>query len=181
MMLLPMASVRVVASPSSETPVQHVEARDWIQEVVTVALDESSRSNNPPSPTPDIESLEAHRVALAEYRELRGARPENAAEWRSVAFKLLRTGEPALSADAFEREYEINRCPGALYNMGCALAIGGQPERALEMLERAEKAGMPVSERALHDPDLASIRSRISERQSVSVGGASMTAPSTRR
>jgi tetratricopeptide (TPR) repeat protein len=63
------------------------------------------------------------------------------------------------AADAYEA---MQRFPGhranALYNAACSAALGGETQRALDLLARAFEAGFSNRELARTDSDLASIR-----------------------
>ena len=48
---------------------------------------------------------------------------------------------------------------GVLYNVACLNAVGGKPERALDLLEHAVENGFGHKEWIEHDPDLESLRS----------------------
>ena len=48
---------------------------------------------------------------------------------------------------------------GVLYNVACLNAVGGRPERALDLLEHAVENGFGHKEWIEHDPDLESLRS----------------------
>ena len=45
-----------------------------------------------------------------------------------------------------------------LYNVACLNAVGGQTERALDLLEHAVQNGFGHKEWIEHDPDLASLQ-----------------------
>jgi serine/threonine protein kinase/Tfp pilus assembly protein PilF len=47
---------------------------------------------------------------------------------------------------------------GVLYNLACLNAVGGRPERALDLLEHAVQNGFGHKEWIEHDPDLESLR-----------------------
>jgi adenylate cyclase len=47
---------------------------------------------------------------------------------------------------------------GVLYNVACLNAVGGRPERALDLLEHAVENGFGHKEWIEHDPDLESLR-----------------------
>lgn len=126
--LIPLASLRVVAAPAPGAPREH--------EVSRVA----------------------HREVVARYGSLVSVQSKDRDAWKSVGLALLRSGEPNLSAAAFERQYEIDGCPGALYNWACALAVAGDRTGALSMLERAIHEGTGTGEMIATDPDLIGLR-----------------------
>ena len=64
--------------------------------------------------------------------------------------KGLEWGDRALALDPDDA--------GVLYNVACLNAVGGKPERALDLLEHAVQNGFGHKEWIEHDPDLASLR-----------------------
>ena len=64
--------------------------------------------------------------------------------------KGLEWGDRALALDPDDA--------GVLYNVACLNAVGGEPERALDLLEHAVENGFGHKEWIEHDPDLASLR-----------------------
>jgi serine/threonine protein kinase/Flp pilus assembly protein TadD len=65
--------------------------------------------------------------------------------------KGLEWGDRALALDPDDA--------GVLYNVACLHAVGGKPERALDLLEHAAQNGFGHKEWIEHDPDLESLRS----------------------
>ena len=65
--------------------------------------------------------------------------------------KGLEWGDRALALDPDDA--------GVLYNIACLYAVGGKPERALDLLEHAAQNGFGHKEWIEHDPDIESLRS----------------------
>jgi tetratricopeptide (TPR) repeat protein len=74
--------------------------------------------------------------------------------------ELLKTGEYALSAKAFERSAELGNRPGtSYYNAACALSLGGQTAQAIERLRKALDNGFDDAKLMRTDDDLDAVRS----------------------
>ncbi|HEY6049718.1 MAG TPA: M56 family metallopeptidase, partial [Thermoanaerobaculia bacterium] len=74
--------------------------------------------------------------------------------------ELLKTGEYALSAKAFERSAALGNRPGtSYYNAACALSLGGQTAQAIEDLRKALDNGFDEAKLMRTDDDLDAVRS----------------------
>jgi acetyl esterase/lipase len=96
--------------------------------------------------------------ALPFFTELLDKRPEDRALLLRVAsYELAR--RPADAASHFERAIALGETrPTVLYNAACAWAKAGEPERALDALERAIAGGFVDRVQIAGDSDLASLR-----------------------
>ncbi|HEU4365585.1 MAG TPA: M56 family metallopeptidase [Candidatus Krumholzibacteria bacterium] len=102
----------------------------------------------------------ARRAATKDFERLDKRSDVEDGEWNSVGIDLLRSGDYARAADAFDREFKVSKDEGALYNLACARALGGQPDAALELLERSIKTGSVNAEHMTEDPDLVTLHGR---------------------
>jgi Flp pilus assembly protein TadD len=73
---------------------------------------------------------------------------------------LLKSGEYALAAKAFQRSAELGNRPGAsFYNAACAYSLGGQTAQAIEYLHKALDNGFDDPKLMRTDDDLDNVRS----------------------
>jgi len=85
--------------------------------------------------------------------------PDDARSYVLGAGALARLGEPDRAKEWAERAISLARDDDAiLYNAGCALAVGGDEERALDALERAIGAGLAGGDWVSQDPDWERLR-----------------------
>jgi adenylate cyclase len=94
------------------------------------------------------------RGAVGQYESLKESDSDDASEWRSAGMTLLRSGEPNRAAEAFERQYRIDRSANAIYNRACAQAQARKTDEALATLQRAIEAGAGDGETLRKDADL---------------------------
>jgi serine/threonine protein kinase/Tfp pilus assembly protein PilF len=75
------------------------------------------------------------------------------------ALALQSLGETAMSKEWADRAIEVDPNEiSTLYNVACLFAITGEPEKALDLLDRAVVLGWSRPEWLRQDPDLASLR-----------------------
>jgi len=98
--------------------------------------------------------------AVALYRPLVEAEPNNGRAWFNLGFALHYSGEHARAIEAFEcaRQLGYNR-PIALYNIACAYSMLGQRDLAFDWLERAFAEGYDPKGYISGDRDLDNLRS----------------------
>ena len=71
---------------------------------------------------------------------------------------LIEAGDKKRAMEWAERSLAIDGDnPDTLYNLACSYALMGEPDRALECLERANLHGMSIAEWAENDSDLVSL------------------------
>lgn len=98
-------------------------------------------------------------TARAEFEALRSAGSSDADAWGSVGRTLLRSDEPALAAQAFEKQIGLDASSStAIYNLACAQAQNHETAEALATLERAILAGYGDADHMREDDDLAPLR-----------------------
>jgi beta-lactamase regulating signal transducer with metallopeptidase domain/Flp pilus assembly protein TadD len=99
-------------------------------------------------------------LAATALQEAAAADPQDGKLQAKLGYALVRAGRPAEAVPVFQRQAELgHRVATATFNLGCARALQGQPEAALEHLEAALRAGFHDTE-MLMDPDLASLKER---------------------
>jgi ketosteroid isomerase-like protein len=107
--------------------------------------------------TPYLEGRWAE--AEAAYRQFVEANPENAFAWNRLGTSQVQQKKYAEAVRSLERAIGIGG-GGAVdfYNLACAYALAGDPDRALDNVERAIGAGVRRRQQFETDPDLASLR-----------------------
>ena len=102
----------------------------------------------------------ANGLAEEAYRNLATENPEDAQLWyeygKVLADQQNYEGAIAAHLKAASRSPELRAY--ARYNAACAAALSGQPERALDHLREAVKAGFTEFDYMFRDPDLAALR-----------------------
>ncbi|MGK2857734.1 MAG: DJ-1/PfpI family protein [Thermoanaerobaculia bacterium] len=97
--------------------------------------------------------------AVAIHRELLASDASDASAWMSLGSLLHESKRYAEAADAFgEAAKSAAQRAAAFYNQACALALGGEKEKAIDAAGRAIEAGFREKSSFERDPDLASIR-----------------------
>jgi ketosteroid isomerase-like protein len=98
------------------------------------------------------EAEDAYRAYLADH-------PGNAFAWNRLGTSQVQQKKYAEAVKSLERAIEIGGGgPVDFYNLACAHALAGDPERALDNVERAIGAGLKRRDQYESDPDLASLR-----------------------
>jgi serine/threonine protein kinase/Flp pilus assembly protein TadD len=111
--------------------------------------------------------LERHSEAKAAYEKtVRAAgrhlelNPDDPRAYYLGACAWCRLGEVAKGLEWGDRSLALDPDDaGVLYNVACLNALGGKPERALDLLEHAVENGFGHKEWIEHDPDLNALRS----------------------
>jgi Flp pilus assembly protein TadD len=86
--------------------------------------------------------------------------PDNPRVHYLAAGAHARLGEVQAGREAMEHALRLRPDDyGTLYNGACYYSQAGDPERALDLLERAIQAGVGYPDWIEHDPDLAALRS----------------------
>lgn len=98
--------------------------------------------------------------AVARYRNLTKENSNDARAWFMLGYTLHMNGrlDEAIAAHQRAAEFPTVRRT-ALYNLGCAYALQGQPVAALNALQQAIDAGFISRTPIENDPDLASLKS----------------------
>jgi ketosteroid isomerase-like protein len=97
--------------------------------------------------------------AEAAYRAYVEANPGNAFAWNRLGTSQVQQKKYAEAVTNLERAIEIGGgSPVDFYNLACAYALAGQPDKALDNVERAIGAGFRRRAQYESDPDLASVR-----------------------
>jgi adenylate cyclase len=100
------------------------------------------------------ESREAYQRALNAGRKHLALQPDDARAYVLGAGAFARLGEAACARDWAERAMSLAPDDDAIiYNAGCALAVVGEEERALDALQRAIDAGLAGGDWIPQDPD----------------------------
>ena len=90
---------------------------------------------------------------------IREAQGSAAAPSFEASLQAMREGRHSEAAQGFARLLQQEpKNSAAWYNLACALALGGETEKAFQVLEGAVQAGYRDTQHALKDPDLASLR-----------------------
>jgi len=107
--------------------------------------------------TPYLEGRWAE--AEAAYQQFVEANPDNAFAWNRLGTSQVQQKKYAEAVTSFEHAIAIGG-GGAVdfYNLACAYALAGDPDKALDSIERAIGAGLRRREQYETDPDLASLR-----------------------
>lgn len=99
--------------------------------------------------------------AEAAYRQFVEANPENAFAWNRLGTSQVQQKKYAEAVQSLERAIAIGGGgPVDFYNLACAYALAGNPDKALDNVERAIGAGVRRRAQFETDPDLASLRER---------------------
>jgi|KBSMisStaDraftv2_1062788.scaffolds.fasta_scaffold213637_1 dienelactone hydrolase len=98
--------------------------------------------------------------AAAAYGEYVKIHPDDAEAWLRLGISQAHGPRPGDAAGSLEKARSLGAdTPPDLYNLACGYALLGQPEKALEYLDRAVSAGYGIRSRVAADEDLASLRS----------------------
>ena len=93
------------------------------------------------------------------YRQYLDANPSNAFAWNRLGTSQVQQKKYADAVKSLARGIEIGGgTPVDFYNLACAHALAGQPDAALDNVERAIGAGFKKRAQYESDPDLASLR-----------------------
>lgn len=85
--------------------------------------------------------------------------PDDATAWFNLAYCLHADGRLEEAIEAHRKAATFEDYRGiAMYNLGCAYALTGQPDEAFEALVESKAAGFGVRGSAAHDSDLDSLR-----------------------
>ena len=104
------------------------------------------------------EALAAARRALKRAEEHLELNPDDTRALNLGCASLIEAGDKKRAMEWAERSLAIDGDnPDTLYNLACSYALMGEPDRALECLERANLHGMSIAEWAENDSDLVSL------------------------
>ena len=97
--------------------------------------------------------------AEAAYQRYVDANPKNAFAWNRLGTSQVQQKKYAEAVRSLERGIEIGGGTAVdFYNLACANALSGNPDKALDNVERAIGAGFRQRAQYESDPDLASLR-----------------------
>jgi ketosteroid isomerase-like protein len=97
--------------------------------------------------------------AEAAYRRYVDSNPGNAFAWNRLGTSQVQQKRYGEGVKSLERAIEIGGgAPVDYYNLACAYALSGAPDKALDNVERAIAAGFKRRAQYESDPDLASLR-----------------------
>jgi tetratricopeptide (TPR) repeat protein len=97
--------------------------------------------------------------AEAAYRRYVDSNPGNAFAWNRLGTSQVQQKKYGDGVKSLERAIEIGGgAPVDYYNLACAYALSGAPDKALDNVERAITAGFKRRAQYESDPDLASLR-----------------------
>ncbi len=85
------------------------------------------------------------------------AEPNNGRAWARLGGSYHGAKEFVKAVAAWEKAVDINKAPGAMYNLACAHARAGHADEAIQWLGRAIDAGFVGASGARTDPDFASV------------------------
>jgi TolB-like protein/Flp pilus assembly protein TadD len=104
------------------------------------------------------EARAAARRALRRAEEHLELNPDDTRALNLGCASLIEAGDKERAMQWAERSLAIDGDnPDTLYNLACGYAIMGEPDRALDCLERANLHGMSIAEWAENDSDLVSL------------------------
>ena len=105
------------------------------------------------------DAREAYQRSLESAKKYLDLHPEDARPYALGAGALARLGETERAKEWAERAISLARDDDAiLYNAGCALAVVGEEEQALDALDSAIGAGLAGGDWVPHDPDWTRLR-----------------------
>jgi ketosteroid isomerase-like protein len=97
--------------------------------------------------------------AESAYRAYLASNPGNAFAWNRLGTSQVQQKKYGEAVASLERAIELGGgTPIDFYNLACALALAGEPDRALDRIEQAIGAGLKRRAQYESDPDLASLR-----------------------
>jgi tetratricopeptide (TPR) repeat protein len=93
------------------------------------------------------------------YRAYLEANPSNSFAWNRLGTSQVQQKKYGEAVTSLERAIATGGGAAVdFYNLACAYALSGAPEKALDNVERAIGAGLKRREQYEADPDLASLR-----------------------
>jgi dienelactone hydrolase len=161
----------VVYAPNSHHAFDALDETDESRRIVRETLG-FLRDHLSPEPSPAAPPSLARRAlshwfaneyaeAAAAYGEYVKIHPDDEEAWLRLGISQAHGSANGSSAAAsLEKARSLGAdTPLDLYNLACGFALLGQPEKALDYLERAVSAGYGIRSRIADDEDLASLRS----------------------
>jgi adenylate cyclase len=103
----------------------------------------------------ELEDARQHAIEVAE-RHL-SLNPDDALTWSRVANDLIMSGQTEKGVQYAERAYSISP-EVCRYNIACAMALAGETDRALELLEIHARKGAVLLDWLEHDNDWDGLR-----------------------
>jgi hypothetical protein len=142
------------------------ESRRIVRETLAFFRDHLSPEPGPATPPSLARRALSHWFAneypeaAAAYAEYVRTHPDDAEAWLRLGISQAHGSSSADAAASLEKARSLGAdTPLDLYNLACGYALLGQPEKALDDLERAVSAGYGIRSRVAADDDLASLRS----------------------
>jgi len=137
------------AGPASEPIVIELEEAQMEPEAPAVSFRDAMQ----------LQQAGEYEAACAAFDALRETEPDNAMVHFGYAYNLHMCGEYKAAIEAHRKAAEFEEVRGiALYNLGCAYALTGQPGRAIDALRASHEAGFDVADSMQGDSDLDSLR-----------------------
>ena len=100
-----------------------------------------------------------YKEAIEPLRAVTQKHPKIGEAWFDLGYCLHATGQIDEAIPVHVRAAEfLDYRPAALYNLGCAYALKGNPDKAFESLNASLDSGFNMLEQLKTDPDLTSLR-----------------------
>ena len=100
-----------------------------------------------------------YKEAAEAFRAITQKDPKNAKAWFELGYSLHSIGQIDEAIPAHEKAAEFpDYRAAALYNLGCAHALKGNPDKAFEALNASIDSGFNQLQVLQNDPDLKSLR-----------------------
>jgi len=160
----------VVYAPNSHHAFDALDETDESRRIVRETLAFLRESLTPPQPPPAPPSLARKALshwfaneypeAAAAYGEYVKTHPDDAEAWLRLGISQAHGSNPGDAAATLEKARSLGAdTPVDLYNLACGYALLGDPEKAIDYLDRSVSAGYGIRSRIAADDDLASLRS----------------------
>jgi adenylate cyclase len=105
------------------------------------------------------EAMASRRMALERAQRHLALNPGDARAWYIGAISLMGLGERTTALEWIGRSLAIDsEDMNSLWNIACAYSVGGEPERALDLLERVFRKGRLNTAWLIHDSDFDLLR-----------------------
>lgn len=133
----------------------------WVRGSGGAAVEESSGPTSVPSlrDAQRLQQAQDWRSAAVAYGAVASREPDNAPAAFGHAYCLHMSGDHKAAITAHKRAASFKQFEGiALYNLGCAYALTGDPDAAFAALEASSRAGFDVGASMAADTDLESLR-----------------------
>jgi acetyl esterase/lipase len=158
----------VVRAPGSHHAFDVLDETDESRRIVRQTLDFYRSLFDPAVPAPPSSAKKAlghwfakeYPEAAAAYAEYLKTHPQDETAALRLGVSLAHAGKGAEAKASIEKALALGATrPLDLYNAGCAYALIGESEKALDLLDRAVAAGFSQRQALATDHDLDSLRS----------------------